>query len=192
MNGNVFHGNEERLSEQAREGYKLIYNDQGSNGAKGLTLKRKSSWVPMEFSIVRDEFKNNLNRLKELGKEGYELASNGYSWGRVWAFYRAKSQEDRTQWDYEVINDCYIENKEKDIINMSLEGWILAARDYDLGNYCILKRDKSDTKKYDIKIISENRGRNIKELEEITSEGWELAARYYYSGHKSVYIKQKS
>ncbi|MCP5334349.1 MAG: hypothetical protein H7A08_01505 [Oceanospirillaceae bacterium] len=187
IKGNNTPGNEEQL---ALEGYQQIYHDQGANRAGVITLKKTKNSSPLEYKIIKGSLKDDPSQLDKLGQDGYELTSTAFHWEKLWIFYRPINVENRTYWKYTLLNDCHIDNKIQDIAIMADNGWIITLRDYESGNYCILKKDTNSNITYDVKIDRENIGESFSDLESMAKDGWELAARYYYSGHKGVYIKR--
>ena len=62
------------------------------------------------LKVVSGSFRDNLERLNELGQQGYELRSVDYYWGKKWAFY-VPEESSLIQWEYQFINDCIIQNQ---------------------------------------------------------------------------------
>lgn len=199
IEGNLFNkvakftSQEEKIRKLSKEGYKLTYSDyddQFVNPSKDIILVRNKNWSPQVFKVESGSFKDDIDRLNDLGSKGFELRSSDYYWGKKWAFNKSMDNVSNIQWEYKIIPSCLIHDS-VDEINLNLKrGWQIILKDYDSGNYCILKREIGTNKKYEMVIVSEFDG-NKSELSKFSNQGLELVARYYYSfDRKGVFVKE--
>jgi len=184
---------EDEIRQLAKKGYKLTYNSTGDQfvvPSKNIILVRETDWTPLSVKIVGGSFKENLQDLNKYGDQGFELRSVDYYWGKKWAFYKPIDSNKQKKWEYKIINSCLIHDTVPNINSELEKGWQIALKDYESGNYCMLKREIGTDKKYLMSVNSDFIGLED-ELTKISHDNWLLVARYYYSfDRKGILIKE--